>query len=239
MKFWISFLKYGVPLGLTSLAYQFIISIDRFFILNLKGAHELGIYAAGVNISMASALIIVAFRKAWWPYAMSIINKDSFYQVNKKIAVYFLFFAFLISTITTVFSPLLVQIFTDLKFINSWIIVSLYSWVHIWFGFILISGLVLFKKKKTSYILFAFIFACFLNFGLNFILVDKYGGIGASLSSVFSLGIVNFIFMLISAFKYNMKWSWARISALCLASVIANFLLIEYISNNLNKFYYL
>lgn len=237
-KYWISFLKYGVPLGLTSLAYQFIISIDRFFILDFKGSHELGIYSAGVNISMASALIIVAFRKAWWPYAMELINKDAFHQINKKMSIYFLFFAFLISSMITVSSPFLVQVFTDLKFINSWIIVSLYSWVHILFGFILISGLVLFKEKKTSYILFSFIFAGFLNFGLNFFLVNKYGGIGASLSSVFSLGIVNLIFMFVGSFKYNINWSWLKISALCFISLITNYLLIEYIYDNLGKFYF-
>ena len=234
----ISFLKYGVPLGLTSIAYQFIISVDRFFILEYKGSNELGIYAVGVNISMATALIIVAFRKAWWPYAMDLINKDNFLQIHKKISVYFLISSFLIISIITLISPLLVQLLSDIKFINSWIIVSLYSWVHICFGFILISGLVLFKEKKTSYILLAFIFVGILNFGLNFILVDKYGGIGASLSSVFSLGLVNLIFMLISAFKYNIKWSWLKISTLFFISFITSLLLIEYISNNLNTFHF-
>lgn len=204
----IRYLKYGAPLIFGALSFQVIQSSDRFFILKFLDSTSLGIYSSGVNISMGIALIVVAFRKAWLPYALDLIQKGNNNKFFSNVAVYYITAGSILCIILSALSGVIVKIFVSPSFYESSEIIGIYSWAHIWFGYFLISSLGIFYSKKTYHIIWIHFTAAIINIVLNVVLIPKWGIKGAALSTIIALMISNIILMIMGNKYYSIPWKW-------------------------------
>src|SRR5207247_9920788 len=61
--------RFGMPLVPSGLALWAIDFSDRFLLLKLKTAGEVGLYSVGVRVSTAILLLLLALRTAWPAFA--------------------------------------------------------------------------------------------------------------------------------------------------------------------------
>ena len=64
--------RFGLPLVPSAVALWLTNFSDRFFLVKLTDAHEVGLYSIGVRVASASVLLLTAFRMAWPAFAYSI-----------------------------------------------------------------------------------------------------------------------------------------------------------------------
>ena len=68
--------RFGLPLVPSMLALWMLNFGDRFFILKLADASEVGVYSIGSRIASAMVLLLTAFRAAWPAFAFSIEDDE-------------------------------------------------------------------------------------------------------------------------------------------------------------------
>src|SRR5204863_58081 len=64
--------RFGLPLVPSAVALWLTNFSDRFFLVKLTDAHEVGLYSIGVRVASAIVLLLTAFRMAWPAFAYSI-----------------------------------------------------------------------------------------------------------------------------------------------------------------------
>lgn len=65
-------LPFAIPYGVISTIGAFMPALERTFIVQFLGDHELGLYGAGAKAAMLIALPVQAFQVAWGPFSLAI-----------------------------------------------------------------------------------------------------------------------------------------------------------------------
>jgi O-antigen/teichoic acid export membrane protein len=109
--------------------------------------------------------------------------------------------------------------------------ISTFSLIFIFPAMIMNSVIFMFNKHK--HIIRITIIGAILNILINLLLIPKYGGIGASLATLFSQGIIFFLMKneLNKIIEINL---WSKMSKIILASIFAFFVLLTFKLLNIN-----
>jgi O-antigen/teichoic acid export membrane protein len=209
ISLWKNFLKFGLPLVPAGFTIWVMQASDRWFVMNMLGSYEVGIYSIGAKFAMLLALGIEVFRKAWWPLAMDILHKPEGSRFIRDIARWYILLGSIGAVTLALIAPYLVRIMVDEQYFESWRIVGILGWSGIFYGFYLISELGIFKSKKTYYSFYINLFGALINIGLNYFLILKLGMIGAAYATVVALMISNILAMKVSNRFFPVKWQWS------------------------------
>src|SRR6266536_3777656 len=104
--------RFGLPLVPSGLALWAIDFADRFLLLKLKNAAEVGLYSVGVRVSTAILLLLIALRTAWPAFAYSIADDDEAKRTYGFVLTYVLFVSCWMSLALSLLAPWLVRLLT-------------------------------------------------------------------------------------------------------------------------------
>lgn len=199
-------LKQGFPLMFAGLAVIVYVKIDQLLLDKFSTPFELGQYVAASRISELWYVIPVIFATALLP---TLIQKEKEDNANYLITIeIWLRFSFWLSVLicigVSLFSSYLINFLYGNLFIESSAILI----IHIWASISVFLGVVLSQyfiiEGKTNINLISTIIGCLMNIIANIILIPKYGGRGAAISTVISYSMV-FVVMLIMDKNKNLK----------------------------------
>lgn len=222
-KLWKDFLKFGAPLVPAGLSIWLMQAGDRWFVMNMLGASDLGIYAVGAKISMLLAVAVQVFRQAWWPIAMDIIQKPEGPTFIRNISFLYLGLGTIGALFLAYIAPFLTRLLASDAYFEGYRLIGLLGWASVLYGFYLISGLGIFKSKKTHLSFYANFFGAILNIILNYFLILRFGILGAAFATILSLYIANSVTILLSNIYMPIKWSWVNIVFMGVSSFIIIF----------------
>ncbi len=226
VELWKPFLKFGLPLVPAGLMIWVMTASDRWFVMNMLGSYETGLYAVAAKFAMLMALVVETFRKAWWPIAMDMLHKEDGAKFFRVVSLWYIVLGTLGAMILTVISPYLVEYLTTEQYKESWKIIGILCWGSIFYGFYLLSGLGIFYSKKTYFAIYVYGSGAVLNIVLNYFLVPILGLFGAALGTIVSLLFANIISMIISNRFYKVDWHWFYMG---LSIVIGMIFILNYI----------
>jgi O-antigen/teichoic acid export membrane protein len=209
---WRDFLKFGLPLLPAGLMIWIMSASDRWFVMNMLGAAEVGIYAVAAKFAMLLMLFIEVFRKAWWPIAMDMLYKEEGAEFFRVASLWYVVFGTIGAMILTVISPYLVGYLTTEEYKDSWRLVGILCWGSIFYGFYLLSGLGIFYSKKTHLTIYTYGGGAALNIVLNYSLIPTLELFGAAFSTILSLLFANIASMIVSNRYYKIDWHWGYMS---------------------------
>lgn len=176
-------LRYGYPfiitLGLTTL-FQ---AIDQIAIKWFSTYAQVGIYASTMSLVHIFAVVQTTFNALWGPMAVEHYTNDpedrSFYQHgNQIITVVMFFLGISLILCKDVFAVLLGEKYREAAYILPFLI---FNPIMYTISETTVSGLVFMKKSKAQ-ILIALV-ACITNAAGNMLLVPRFGGKGAAIST--------------------------------------------------------
>lgn len=186
-----------------------ILQVNRFFLFEYSSETELGYFSIAIKVSMVMQIAIMAFRSAWGPFSMQIMQDENhklmYIKFYRLILIAFTFIAFLVFALSkpvlyfiappeyNAAYPLIVFIVFANAFDIAHQIISI--------------GIAI--NKQTKYISYAQGITFLFVLMFNYILVNKYMAMGAAIA-LFLAYVVKAIFIYIFAqklypIKYDLK----------------------------------
>ena len=156
--------------------------LGRWFINYFASLSELGLYSIAFSIASIVMLAISAFRMAYGPYSLSIMDRDDAKEIYAK--TYSLFSAIFIVLAGGIaaFSKLIFIILTDEIYHSAFILVPYLVIAAFYMGANNILATGIWISKKTSYTSVAQLASFTIMVSMSIILVPPYGALGAAIA---------------------------------------------------------
>ncbi|WP_227938658.1 lipopolysaccharide biosynthesis protein [Alkalihalobacillus deserti] len=175
--------SFSYPLVFTTAVMWIFEGFDKFAIRQWSNFNELGLYAAAFKIIGLLAIMKMAFTTFWTPVAYETYQKDptntSFYaNVSKLVS----FLMMMVAIMVIMMKDIIIMLLGG-SYGGSSLMLPFLVFIPIMYTISETTVIgINFHKKVKWHILIA-IFVCIVNIIGNWLLVPKYGGIGASIST--------------------------------------------------------
>lgn len=211
--------RFGVPLVPSGLALWAIDFADRFFLIKLKSASEVGLYSVGVRITTAILLLLIALRTAWPAFAYSIKEDAEAKRTYAFVLTYVLFAACWAAVTLSLLAPWLVRLLTAPAYYSGSRVVPLLAFGATAFIGFNVMSIGIGRAKKTQFNWVVTGFAALIALGLNLALIPPYGMIGAAISTLVAYTVM-FVGMTARAQQvFPVPYQWRRLATVIGAAV--------------------
>lgn len=205
--FWLG-VTFGLPLILHTVGKFVINQSNRIFIAKLGSVYEAGIYNVGAQVGVILLLLVNAIGNFYQPFLYErLANLDELARKQIVQTCYIIVLGLLASLLLlTLFAPLFFTYLMDPKYSTGAVYVF---WVGLgyffWGIYILFSGFI-FYERKTRFLGYLAVLNVAVSTGLNYILISKFGPIGAAYSSVVSYFLVALIIIWKVSAMFTLPW---------------------------------
>lgn len=189
-------LKEGFPLIFSNLFILISIHSDKLLVRELVGETQAGFYFAATWLSYVCYFIPLLIGNSVVPSLIQIRKMSKTHYQAKIQTVYTLLtlLALGISLFTFFFSPWIIQLFYGDSYRQAGPILSIHIWVLVAFFHVSIRNRVWIIEHRQNLITFYAFLTVIISLGMNFLLIPRFGGIGAAYGSVLSWWICAGIF---------------------------------------------
>jgi len=204
--------RFGLPLVPAAIFLWGINFSDRLFLVRYVGQDEVGLYSIGVRLASAIVFLQFAFRTAWPAFAYSIKSDDEAKQTYAWVLTYLTLITCWISLALGVLSPWLARLLTKPEFYGGARVVSLLAFAGVAFTAYTVVAIGVGRARKTQFNWVVTGVAAALNIGMNFVLVPRYGMIGAAISTAAAYSAM-FVLMTLNAQRvFPAPYQWRRVA---------------------------
>ncbi|HEU0303211.1 MAG TPA: oligosaccharide flippase family protein [Gaiellaceae bacterium] len=203
--------RFGLPLVPSMLALWTLNFGDRFFILELTDASEVGVYSIGARIASAMVLLLTAFRAAWPAFAFSIEDDEHARRAYAFVLTYLLFVASWAALALGLLAPWLVEWLTTPAFYDAADVVALLAFGAVAFGGFIVVSIGLGRTKRTQFNWVVTGSAAAVSVVLNLVLIPRYGIVGAGVANLCAFTVM---FLGITWWSQRVFWvpyQWRRV----------------------------
>ena len=203
--------RFGLPLVPSMLALWMLTFGDRFFILKLADASQVGVYSIGSRIASAMVLLLTAFRAAWPAFAFSIEDDDHARRAYSYVLTYLLFVASWAALALGLLAPWIVEWLTTPAFYGASDVVALLSFGAVAFGGFIVVSIALGRTKRTQFNWVVTGAAAVVSVALNLLLIPDHGIVGAGIANLSAFTVM---FLGITWWSQRVFWvpyQWRRV----------------------------
>jgi O-antigen/teichoic acid export membrane protein len=212
--------RFGMPLVPSGLFLWVLNFSDRFFLVKLSGAREVGLYSVGVRFASTIILLLAAFRTAWPAFAYSIEDDREAARTYAFVLTYLVAITSWISLALGVLAPWLVQLLTTESFYDAERVVAPLSFAAVAFGgyMVVVVGIARVRKTRSNWIITGV--AAALNVALNLLLIPEFGMMGAAAATVGAYATL-FLGMAWKAQQvFPVPYQWRRVATALGAAIV-------------------
>jgi O-antigen/teichoic acid export membrane protein len=185
-------LIFGFPLLLHTVGKFIINQSDRIFIAKMISLDEAGIYNVGYQVGSIMLILVTAFGSSYTPFLYERLSnpvEGSQKEIN-RMSVGFILLLLLALVFMTLLSPWFFRRFMDESYITGTRYVFWTGLAYWFWGVYIIFSAYLFYFKKTKFLAFLAVFNVVVNIALNFLLIQKFGALGAAYATAISFFLV-------------------------------------------------
>ncbi|MCL6098108.1 MAG: flippase [Bacteroidetes bacterium] len=232
--FWL--LKESLPLFGFAILTTIFMQIDIVILNYYKGAFDVGIYSAGIRLTMPLNIIPGAIVTTVFPILVKRMTDQVGSDFLSNMVVKLLYFiAFVIAAVFTFESSSLVHLIFGSDYASTSLPSSILYWCQIFLFFTHYTLAVLVAKNKQFYNFICGAIQVIVNLSANFMLIPKYSFLGAALAKLFA-SFASFVFIIFALNKFGYRPSIGRYKVLgwsvlmCIGLYLLSFLpLIPYL----------
>lgn len=234
-------IRFSLPILFASLFIAGSNVADRFILNIFAGREQVGLYSFSYRIAIVMNIFVVSFYAAWNPHSLNLYYKNNYKSsfgktLNKLVASC----CVLLLTVSLFVRYLFEIHISGISLFNpdykaGIIIIPIVMAGYIFNGISLFYTVYPTVSTKTYHILLANLTAFVVNLGLNFILIQRYGMIGAAFSTLMGFLLGSFYLFLVSRKAIIIEYQLRELLIIILPAVIFLFigLIIKDISLNI------
>jgi O-antigen/teichoic acid export membrane protein len=189
-------LKDSWPIILSSLAVMIYLKIDQIMIKAMLGAEAVGQYAAAVRLSEVWYFIPTIICSSIFPAIISAKKQSekSYYDRLQKLYDMMVWMALAIVVPMTFLSGWLVSVLYGDQYIQAGSILRIHIWASVFVFLGVASGQWFITENLQVLSFLRTFYGMIFNILLNFLLIPKYGAMGAALATLGSYFVAGFLF---------------------------------------------
>jgi O-antigen/teichoic acid export membrane protein len=211
--------RFGLPLLPSALFLWATNFSDRFFLVKLSDASEVGLYSVGVRIASAMVLLLTAFRTAWPAFAYSIRDDGEARRTYAYVLTYLVFVSSWLAVALGLISPWLVSWLAADAFAEASRVVSLLAFAAVAFAVYIVVSIGVGRIKRTQYMWVVTLAGALVNLALNLALIPTYGMMGAAVATLAAFVVMSGGIAWWSQRIYPVPYQWRRVLTAGLAGV--------------------
>lgn len=213
-------LVFGLPLVPAYLAGWTLTFSDRFYLERYADLSQVGIYAIGYSIAGILNMVMGWFNTAWLPYAYSVAAQPDVRTFYARIFTYALTLFTLMGLGLTVFSREVLYLLTTPSYYGAARVVPFIVVAYLFYemNYLIAFGLDL--TGKTSYYALIVGVGAGVNLVLNFLLIPRFGMMGAAISTSLSYMLLPIIAYAIVRRLYPVPYEHRRLLKLVFVTVV-------------------
>jgi len=202
-------LGFGIPLLPHELGAWAISMADRVFITRMVGLADTGVYTVGYQIGMLIGLMQSSFHLAWVPWLFSELKKDNAAAKLKIVKFTYIYFGVILmsAVVLGLAAPWFLGVFLGKEFHGS---TNFVLWIALGYAFDGMYKMVacyIMYVQKTAMLGMMTGLTALINIILNYILISRYGAIGAAQATTLSFFVCFVLTWLASSRVYEMPYS--------------------------------
>jgi O-antigen/teichoic acid export membrane protein len=196
-----------------SLSYFVFDLSDRFFISHYQDLTQLGLYAMAINVTSIVPFFSMALSKAWLPMIFDLYHKEKevFNQFMPKIFIYYLTFFICLAVGISFFGLEILKLLTVSKYYPAALAIGPLSLAMAFSATVQLTSTGIYLAKKTKLIALCSGLAAVVNVLFNFLLIPKFGMIGAAWATAISYFFLTNAYFWYSQKLVYIKLDWFRI----------------------------
>jgi O-antigen/teichoic acid export membrane protein len=182
---------FGLPLIFSNVAMFALNFSDRFFLQRLRSLEVVGLYAVGYKLAfMINYMLVQPFYAMWQARMYSIYEHAEHAKIFRLIFVFYSLGLTYAALGIAVFSPEVVRVMADPKFAAGQDVVPVVAFAYVFYGIGSYVQLGMFLANKTKAIGAVSSVAAVFNLALNYVLVGKWGMIGAAWATLLGFAAI-------------------------------------------------
>lgn len=217
----IKMLRYSIPLVPNSIMWWLVSALNRPLMEHYGGMHAIGLFAVANKFPSIISSIFTMFSVSWQIAVMEEFGREGYNNFFNKIFQWTVFGTALLSCLLSLCSPLLISIFADSEYYESWRYVPILSLSTVFLAISGFAGSNFSATKESKYFLYSSVWGALTAIAANILLIPRWNIMGASISVMLS-----FLIMSISRLWYCRKYVKITCTFQLLGTIFANILFI-------------
>jgi len=185
--------RFGFPLTFAAVGWFFLLSSDRYFLAYFSGTHEVGIYSLGYKLTfILLALVVWPFELTYGPFVFANMDHKKMGTIMSRLLTYLILALIVVGYLIALLSRDIIHLIAPKEYESAYLVTicilpaTALQGIHYW------SNAQLHIMQKTPHIAAFVGVAALLNLALNYLLIPRYGWVGAAvatnISSVLAVG---------------------------------------------------
>lgn len=202
----VSLLKSAWPMLVTAVATILYMRVDQIMIMHILGERHVGLYSAAIKIYEGWSIFLFVLCTSFLPVmAKQNKNNPTNYESNiVRLFMIVIWSSIILALLISVYSEIAVHyIFGDL-YIESAGALKVLMWASIFTGMGYVTSRHLIVRKLEVKVVYRTVIALSLNVVFNYLLIPKYGIIGAAISTLGCLFVANYLLDLTDKQLYHL-----------------------------------
>jgi O-antigen/teichoic acid export membrane protein len=217
-------LKFGLPRLPHAFAQQVMAVGDRFILTRFGTLTDIGVYSMSVSFGLIPKLFLSAFENAWAPFYYATSREVDGERTFSGVTTYvFAVLALLTAGLSAIGSDLL-ALAVGPDYAGGGPIITWTAIGVLFQGVYLLTSIGLNITKRTQYYPVSTIAGAAFNVTLNFILIPRFGIVGAAWANAAAYGLQTGLAFVLSQHFYPIRYEWGRAARVSASAVIAYWL---------------
>jgi O-antigen/teichoic acid export membrane protein len=214
-------LAFGLPRVPHGFALQLMAVGDRFVMTRYLSIQEIGVYSMGVSFGLIEKIVLGAFEYAWAPFYYATAREPDARRVFSTVATYGIAILALMTAGLSAIAVDLLDTVTRGQYVAA---AGVVSWTAIgvfFYGVYLLTSIGLNITGRTQYYPLTTAIGAAVNIGLNFVLIPRFGIIGAAWANGAAYALQASIAYGFSQRFYPVAYEYGRVSRAIAAALVA------------------
>ena len=204
--------QYGYPFVFAGAAYWVFGSMDRWMLIELADAEQVGLFSMGFKLGSVVTFLIFAFSQAWSPFAFRAHGQDPAYRhLYARVLSGWFFVLALTGLSISLFGREVLMVLTPAAYWPSAPIVGICAAGLALYGTTHITAVGLSLERKTMLLTYGAWLAAITNVLLNLVLIPRFGALGTASSTLVAYAVLTASLLYWSQRLHPLPLEWIKL----------------------------
>ena len=227
-----SMLQVGFPLMALGLTHPILTILDRFVMRMVElPLDQIGIYSIGYKFGMIiNMVLVIPMQRVWSPMMFRLGLQDNNLKYHRDFMLYYSIIGMSLFVGMLLFSREMLGLITTVSYSSAATIIPIITLAYFFHGYRIFFQAGSTLAGQTWNLIFIPLITVSVSAPINYILILKYGAVGAAIATLLSYILLDVIVYVVSSRSLYIEWNWKKLARLYLLVGIIIYIFFGFLS---------